>query len=152
MLTYRTATETAMSKFFAKFSGKWSWHVLPPHPSGFNKHIGKWHPPYRFTLVYCQNGNQMVIVLVCFLRNRKPSGSIHKSQENHQGQKLKEDKPKQAIPSQNSDEMVICQGRMEFVTHLTTCLVKVCPSNCVTRAPLLYFIRSWVALSFKVCE
>ena len=23
-------------------------------------------------------------------------------------------------------------------------------SNCVTRAPLLYFIRSWVALSFKV--
>ena len=23
---------------------------------------------------------------------------------------------------------------------------------CVTRAPLLYFIRSWVALSFKVCE
>ena len=24
--------------------------------------------------------------------------------------------------------------------------------NCVTRAPLLYFIRSWVALSFKVCE
>ena len=29
----------------------------------------------------------------------------------------------------------------------------VCSStNCVTRAPLLYFIRSWVALSFKVCE
>ena len=24
--------------------------------------------------------------------------------------------------------------------------------SCVTRAPLLYFIRSWVALSFKVCE
>ena len=24
--------------------------------------------------------------------------------------------------------------------------------NCVTRAPLLYFIRSWVALSFKVCQ
>ena len=24
------------------------------------------------------------------------------------------------------------------------------PKNCVTRAPLLYFIRSWVALSFKV--
>ena len=24
------------------------------------------------------------------------------------------------------------------------------PENCVTRAPLLYFIRSWVALSFKV--
>ena len=24
--------------------------------------------------------------------------------------------------------------------------------NCVTRAPLLYFIRSWVALSFKVCS
>ena len=23
---------------------------------------------------------------------------------------------------------------------------------CVTRAPLLYFIRSWVALSFKVCK
>ena len=29
-------------------------------------------------------------------------------------------------------------------THL------VCSSHCVTRAPLLYFIRSWVALSFKV--
>ena len=27
------------------------------------------------------------------------------------------------------------------------------PANdCVTRSPLLYFIRSWVALSFKVCE
>ena len=25
-------------------------------------------------------------------------------------------------------------------------------ADCVTRAPLLYFIRSWVALSFKVCE
>ena len=24
--------------------------------------------------------------------------------------------------------------------------------NCVTRAPFLYFIRSWVALSFKVCQ
>ena len=24
--------------------------------------------------------------------------------------------------------------------------------SCVTRAPLLYFIRSWVALSFKVCQ
>ena len=24
--------------------------------------------------------------------------------------------------------------------------------NCVTKAPLLYFVRSWVALSFKVCE
>ena len=24
--------------------------------------------------------------------------------------------------------------------------------NCVTRVPLLYFIRSWVALFFKVCE
>ena len=23
---------------------------------------------------------------------------------------------------------------------------------CVTRAPLLYFVRSWVALSFKVCQ
>ena len=23
---------------------------------------------------------------------------------------------------------------------------------CVTRAPLLYFVRNWVALSFKVCE
>ena len=27
-----------------------------------------------------------------------------------------------------------------------------CLSNCVTRAPLLYFVRSGVALSFKVCE
>ena len=25
-------------------------------------------------------------------------------------------------------------------------------SGCVTRAPLLYFVRSWVALSFKVCQ
>ena len=25
-------------------------------------------------------------------------------------------------------------------------------SHCVTRAPLWYFIRSWVALSFKVCQ
>ena len=45
-------------------------HVLPPHPSGFNKHIGKWHhhPTYRFTSVYRQNGNQIVIVVVlqCF--------------------------------------------------------------------------------------
>ena len=24
--------------------------------------------------------------------------------------------------------------------------------HCVTRSPLLYFMRSWVALSFKVCE
>ena len=25
-------------------------------------------------------------------------------------------------------------------------------NHCVTRAPLLYFVRSWVALSFKVCQ
>ena len=82
MLTYRTATETVMSKFFAKFSGKWTWHVLPSHPSGFNKHIGIWHhSPYRFTSVYRQNGNQVVIVVVWqwFLRNWKPSGSIQYS-------------------------------------------------------------------------
>ena len=30
--------------------------------------------------------------------------------------------------------------------------IGVTQTNCVTRAPLLYFIRSWVALSFKVCE
>ena len=75
--------------------------MLQPHPSGFNKHIGKWHhhPTYRLTSVYRQNGNQIVIVLVlqCF--------------------SLKEDKPRQARPSQNND--VICQGDMEFVTHLT---------------------------------
>ena len=76
--------------------------MLPPHPSGFNKHIGKCHhPPYRFTSVYPQNGNQIVIVLVlqCFSLNRKPSESIHKSQENQKGQTLKEDKPRQAIRS-----------------------------------------------------
>ena len=32
-------------------------------------------------------------------------------------------------------------------------LLFVCMSDlCVSRAPLLYFIRSWVALSFKVCQ
>ena len=133
MLTYRTATETVMSKFFAKFSGKWTWHVLPSHPSGFKKHIGIWHhPPYRFTSVYRQNGNQVVIVVVWqwFLRNWKPSGSIHISQENHQvGQTLKGNKPKQAILSQNIDVMIICQGDTEFGTHLTNCLLKFCPSN-----------------------
>ena len=31
-------------------------------------------------------------------------------------------------------------------------LTKLTQNYCVTRAPLLYFIWSWVALSFKVCE
>ena len=36
---------------------------------------------------------------------------------------------------------------IEFLlNHLSPCF------HCVTRAPLLYFIRSWVALSFKACQ
>ena len=35
------------------------------------------------------------------------------------------------------------------VAHYAVCNITYI-ANCVTRAPLLYFIRSWVALSFKV--
>ena len=38
-----------------------------------------------------------------------------------------------------------CFVRKKYCNH-------VAPLNCVTRAPLLYFIWSWVALSFKVCQ
>ena len=42
--------------------------------------------------------------------------------------------------------------RMKCVDHIATHHHHYHHNYCVTRAPLLYFIRSWVALSFKVCE
>ena len=36
--------------------------------------------------------------------------------------------------------------------HLLNLLSTSKSKNCVTRAPVVNFIRSWVALSFKVCE
>ena len=41
--------------------------------------------------------------------------------------------------------------RIDSATIHYSEIAHILESNCVTRAPLLYFIRSWVALSFK-CE
>ena len=45
-------------------------------------------------------------------------------------------------------------GCLKLDTRYSSRNIRICwrGPNCVTRAPLLYFIRSWVALSFKVCS
>ena len=49
-------------------------------------------------------------------------------------------------PSGTSGLSRQCWERALRTSKLRFCI------DCVTRVPLLYFIRSWVALSFKVCQ
>ena len=47
---------------------------------------------------------------------------------------------------------MLCGREVVLTSPVWRISIFVCLFYCVTRAPLLYFIRSWVALSFKVCQ
>ena len=98
------------------------------------------YPPLRFLhflVTRCSNGPESRVIFRTW--------ALQKYKHKH---KVPTFHPQILAKTQNTNASTIT-----ITSYLASAAI-IAPSHgsyCVTRAPLLYFIRSWVALSFKVC-